>query len=202
MSTSYSNRLCNPSPRDVLWKYDKGVVLTIPADGHLDLPSHIIDDFRSDKPGYEAVKTQMDSYALFLRDPTLPYEVQAIEALEAAVKSLGAMYDDAYNNMRRRAAAAGTYDEEAFAETLAQQGYASLKEKVEQFDERLKRYRKAVGGDTKRLKRQQFDPERTLMFLDPPKEFESKIAMSIFLSEPGNEALRDQHEAWVAAQGA
>lgn len=194
-----SNRLCNPTPFLVTWPYDKGVVLKIEPDGHLDLPVEVMDDFRPDKPGHEAVKVQMDQYGIFLKDPTRAYEDQAMESLTSAVESNESMYKDAYNNMRRRAAASGTYDEEAFAETLEQMGYATLKVKVDTLKSRLAKYRELVTLD-ERILRQQHDPERTLLFLDPPKEFDSKIAMEIFLSEPDNKELREQQEAWLAAE--
>lgn len=191
-----SNRLCNPTQFDVEWPYDKGVKLVIPADGWIDLPVEVMDDFRSDKPGYDAVKVQMNQYGIFLKDPTLPYEKQAIEAIDAAVRSLDGMYKDTHSNMRRRAAAQGTYDEEAFNETLTQMGYADLKRKTEALRDRLDKYRSRVSEDKAIFV--EFDPKRTLIFLDPPKEFDSEIAMEIFLDE--NPELREQHDAWLAAQ--
>lgn len=193
-----SNRLCNPTPFQVVWPYDKGVKLVIPADGHLDLDAMVMDDFRSDKPGHEAVKAQMDQYGIFLRDPTRPYEHQALESLGCAIRSLDGMYQDTYNNLRRRAAAQGTYDQEAFEETLEQMGYGNLKRKVEALKERLVKYESAVSE--RAVVHEEFDPKRTLLFLDPPKEFDSEIAMEVYLAE--NEDVRAQQDAFVAAQEA
>ena len=191
-----SNRLCNPTQFRCVWPYDKGVKLVIEPDGHLDLPVEVMDDFRPDKPGADAVKVQMDQYGIFLRDPTRPYEHQAVEAIASAVKSLGTMYEEAHANLRRRAASQGTYDEEAFAETLRQNGYAALKERVDDLKGRLEKYQKVLGEE--KSVHQEFDPERTLIFLDPPKEFDSKVAMDIFLDE--NPELKAQQEAYLAAQ--
>jgi hypothetical protein len=191
-----SNRLCNPTQFPVEWPYDKGVVLKIQPDGHLDLPVEVMDDFRPDKPGHDAVRMQMHQYGIFLRDPTRPYEAQAIEALEAAVKMQGGIYDDCYNNLRRRAAAQGTYDPEAFEETMTQMGYTGLKAKVDALKKRLEKYQSMVGEEI--TVHQQHDPERTLLFLDPPKEFDSKIAMEVFLAEHPD--IKKKHDAWVAAQ--
>jgi len=193
---NYSNRLCNPTPFPVEWPYDKGVVLKIEPDGHLDVPANIVEDFRPDQPGHDAVKSQMDQYGIFLRDPTKPYEVQAIEAIGAAVKSTQGMYDDAYNNMRRRAAAQGTYDAEAFEETLKQNGYVNLREKAESLRKRLEIYKGKVKVEE--VVYEEYDPEKTLVFLDPPKEFDSKIAMEVFLDE--NPKVKKQHEAWLEAE--
>lgn len=191
-----SNRLCNPTPFRVVWPYDKGVMLTIEADGYVDLPADIMDDFRADKPGADAVKLQMDQYGIFLRDPTRPYEHQAADALAATIKSLGSMYDDAYANLRRRAAQMGSYDEKSFKETLRQNGYENLKEKVEILKKRLGKYQTRIGKETP--VNRGFDPERTLIFLDPPKEFDSKVAMEIFLED--HPELKAKHEAYLAAQ--
>lgn len=192
-----SNRLCNPSPFDVEWPYDKGVKLKIPADGYIDLPVEIMDDFRPDKPGYEAVKLQMDQYGIFLKDPTIPYEKQAVEALEACVRSRKAQYDDAHNNLSRRAAQQGNYDKKSFEETLRQLGFAALKEKTGVIDKRLDKFkRRAVKMEATPTK---YDPKRTLLFLDPPKEFDSEVAMEIFLEE--NPKIKEQHDSWLAAQG-
>ncbi len=191
-----TNRLCNPSPFPVKWNYDKGVFLVIEPDGHLDLAVEVMDDFRSDKPGYEAIKSLMDQFGIFLRDPTRPYEHQAIEALEAYVKVNQMTYDDCRNNLRRAAAAQGTYDEKAFAETLEQMGYAALLERVNKAKARLEYYKEHVSEE--KVIHERYDPERTLMCMDPPKEFDSKIAMQVYLDE--HPETRATHEAWLAAQ--
>jgi len=191
-----SNRLCNPTPFKIKWPYDKGVNLIIEPDGHIDLPVDIMDDFRSDKPGFEAVDFQMKQYGIFLKDPTRAYEHQAIETLEAYIETWTQTYNDCKNNMRRRASAQGTYDEKAFDETLKQMGYAAIMERVEQVKARLKIYQSSVSEE--RVVHQQFDPERTVLCLDPPKEFDSKIAMQIWLEEHPD--VKAQHEAFMEAQ--
>ena len=192
-----SNRICNPSPFDVEWDYDKGVQLKIPADGHLDLTVEVMDDFREGKPGSPEVQGMMNHYGIFLRDPSQPFELQAIKALEASIKDKQGQYNDAHGNLRRNAAAQGTFDEGAFAETLHQMGYTALKAEIERLKGRLTQYTSRVN--TERIIHEQFDLERTLIFLDPPKEFDSKVQMEIFLSE--NPELKERHEKWLAAQG-
>jgi len=196
MPANISNRLCNASPFQVKWDLGKGVVLTLEPDGYLDLERHIMEDFISTNPGYEAVKSQMDQYGVFLRDPTRPYEHQAIEALESYVKIWNAIHRDAVNNMRRRAASQGVLDEKAFAETLNQLGYDALMTKVEKVKKRLVHYKKRVEDEV--VVHEEYDPERTILCMDPPKQFESKIAMQVFLEE--NLEIKKRHEAYLRAE--
>ena len=194
-----SNRLCNPTPFKVVWPWHSGITIPIEADGFADLDVNIMDDFRPDKPGYEAVKNQMDQYGIFLRDPTVPYERQAVDSLRACAKTLQSQYSDAINNLRRKAAANGISDEKAILETMKQQGYEKLRERMETITTRIKRYESHLKETVSENLYQKFDPEKTLIFLDPPKVFDSKVAMEVFLEE--NPRLKKQHNDWLKAQG-
>jgi len=46
----------------------------------------------------------------------------------------------------------------------------------------------------------QFDPTRTLVFLDPPKEFPSRVAMMMFLDTAGNEAIKSEFDRLEGVQ--
>jgi len=156
-----------------------------------------MDDFREGKPGSPEVKSMMNHYGIFLRDPSQPFELQAIESIKASIKDKQGQYNDAHGNIRRSAAAQGTFDEGAFAETLHQMGYTGLKEEIDRLEGRLKQYTSRVNEE--RIIHEQFDLERTLIFLDPPKEFDSKVQMEIYLDE--NPEIKELQEKWLAAQG-
>ncbi len=191
-----TNTLCNPTQFQVKWNYGRGIILVIEPDGQLGLSVEMMDDFVPTKPGYEAIKSLMDQYGIFLLDPSRPYEHQAIEALTACVKVNRSIYNDCKNNMRRRASAQGAYDEKSFAETLEQMGYADLNRRVDALESRLEMYKSRVEAE--KVVHEKYDPEKTLMCEDPPKVFASKIAMEIWLEEhPESKA---KHEAWLGAE--
>ncbi len=192
-----SNRLCNATPFNREWDYDKGIKIPVPANGFVDLDRRVMEDFMPDQPGAEAVQELMKHEGIFLRDPTRTYESQAVEALEACVASREAMYKDVHGNLRRRAAAQGTYDEKAFTETLDNMGYTKLKEDTDVIKKRLKIYMRKLGDSTRPV-HQQHDPEKTLLWKNPPMEFESKVAMEVYLEE--NDKERAEHQLWLKSQ--
>lgn len=192
-----SNRLCNPTPFKAVIDYDKGIKIVVPPDGFVDLDRRVMEDFMPDQPGAEAVSELTNHFGIFLRDPTRNYEAQAVEALEATIRSKESMYNDAHGNLRRRAAAQGTYDEEAFAETLEQMGYKKLMEDIDRLKKRLSIYKRKLTT-TDRPIHQQYDPERTLLWKNPPMEFESRLAMEVYLEE--NDKERAEQQIWLKSQ--
>lgn len=194
-----TNRLCNPTPFTVEWPYDKGVILTIPAYGHLDLEtSQMIEDFRPDSQGSESVGLLMRDYGLFLRDPSVPYEVQALKAIENCTRSKQEMCRMARDGMEKAMAATGNFNQTAVDKQFERLGFKRIEEQVALLEKKAEFYRSQIQ-DTSRPLHRQFDPERTLLFLNPPREFETKIAMLSYLEDhPEHKALQ---EKFLAAQG-
>ena len=192
-----TSRVCNPTPFKVDFNFHGGVNIVIEADGFVDLQSTLASEqFRPDLPGTEAVREEMTQVGIFLRDPMVPFEVQAIKALTGTLNYKKSLYNDAKNNLRSRAAAQGVYNEDAFAETLDRLGYTRLLVDVDKLEKRLKLYQSKVDPATlNRPLHKQYDPKRTLLFLSPPKEFESEIAMEIFLAEHPD--MASKQKAWM-----
>ena len=193
-----TSRLCNPTPFKVDWNFHGGVNIVIEPDGFVDLQNaQMSEQFRPDLPGTESVREEMTQFGIFLRDPMIPYEVQAIKALQGSLKYKSSLYNDAKNNLRSRAASQGIYNEDAFAETLERLGYTRLLVDIEKLEKRIKLYESKIDKSTlNRPLHKQYDPKKTLLFLSPPKEFESEIAMEIFLAE--HPEMASKQKAWMA----
>lgn len=195
---SLTNRLCNPTPFLVDWNYDRGVHIKLQPDGFQDLQDvEMSNQFRPGLPGSETVREGMSQHGIFLRDTTVPYEMQAIDALRGYIRYHESLYNETTGNLRRKAAQTGMNSEEAIQQTLEAMGYVALAARVAKAKDRLKRYENKV--DRTQLDRplhRQYDPKRTLLFMDPPKEFESEIAMQVFLEE--NPKMQERYNAWMA----
>ena len=192
-----TNRLCNPTPFLCDWQYDRGVHIKIEPDGFADLNAAQSEQFRNDVPGTESVRETMAQYGIFLRDLSVTYETQAIKALRECIKFKDTLYKDAERNLTNQAAALGTYEPRAFEQTLESLGYKRLQKEVEKLKKRLAFYESKVDKNTlQRPMHKQYDPKKTLLFMNPPKEFESEIAMEVFLEE--NPDLAAKQKAWIA----
>lgn len=193
-----TSRLVNPTPFKVDFNFHGGQNIVIEPDGFIDLTSTLASEqFRPDLPGTESVREEMTQLGIFLRDPMITYEEQALKALNGTLKYKKSLYDDAKNNLRTRAASQGVYNEDAFAETLDRLGYSRLLVDIEKLQKRIKLYESKL--DKTKMNRplhKQYDPKRTLLFLSPPKEFESEIAMEIFLAE--NPEMASKQKAWMS----
>jgi hypothetical protein len=111
-------------------------------------------------------------------------------------------YEEAANNIRKTRAAGGIVDNpQALEEILRQMGLVSLRERVEKLAFRVKLFSQAVDEQKADSKVSEIDPDRTLLFTDPPKTFETKFALQVYLSEPGNEAVKERYERWREAYG-
>ena len=195
-----TNRLCNPTPFRCKLNWDKGVNIVVPADGHYDLTNAQLVDFQPGQPGSETVQLLMNDHGIFLRDTDRTYEAQAIEALRACRRSKNAHYEESTNNLRRSRAASGIVDNpEALEETFRQLGLTNLKEQVNRLDFRIKALEGEVSRQKAVVSTAKFDPERTLLFVDPPRVFETAFALQMFLAEPENAALKRQYESWKRA---
>jgi len=145
----------------------------------------------------------MGEYGLFLRDGDRTYESQALEALNKCHKAKKTHYEEATNNLRRSRASAGIVDNpEALEETFRQLGLIALRDQVEGLSFRIKQFEKAVAEQKSTKQADTMDPDRTLLFVDPPKVFETKFALQVFLSEPENAGLKVKYEGWRKALAA
>jgi len=193
----FSNRLCNPTPFPVDWNYNAGVYIKIEPDGFFDMTDPIMcEQMRPDVPGGDAIRDEMHHYGIFLRDPSVPYEVQALEALKEMARLVGQRYDAAAGDLKRKAVADGIFNEEAFQEHLDSTGHGALKQRLDKIEARIKMYTKRIDPSLmRRATREQYDPSKTLLFMDPPKVFESAMAMEIFLEE--NPDLKARQDRWL-----
>lgn len=202
-----TNRLFNPTPFPVDINYDKGVHIKIQPDGSFDLPNHMLIDFQGDNPGSETVQMLMNDHGIFLRNTDRTFEAQALECLRACRRSRNAHYEEATNNLRRSRAANGIIDNpEALEETFRQLGLAGetegrlgLREQVQRLDARIKALEKEVATQKTVVAAETVDPDRTLIFTDPPRTFETKFALQMFLSEPENKELKAKYTTWRKA---
>jgi hypothetical protein len=195
-----SNQLCNPTPFLVRINWDKGVDIVIKPDGHYILPNHQLVDFQPGQPGSEAVQMLMNDHGIFLRDQDQTYEAQALKAIVACRRSKNSHFEESTNNLRRSRAAAGIVDNpEALEETFRQLGLMTLRDQVKRLDFRIKQLEAEVAGQKTAVAKDNFDPDRTLIFVDPPKVFETKFALQMFLAESENSALKKQYDAWRKA---
>lgn len=192
-----TNRLCNPTPFLVEWQYDKGVVIKLEPDGFQDLMDvEMSVQFRPGLPGTEAVRECMEQFGIFLRDATVPYEIQAMKSLKGCIRYYEELYKETTASIRRKAPQIGLTSEEAIQQTLDQMGYTALLEKVNKLKARLKKYEdKTDKATVERPLHKQYDPKKTLLFTNPPREFESEIAMQVFLEE--NAPMRARYDAWM-----
>lgn len=195
-----TNRMFNATPFRVKFPWDKGINITIEPDGYLDLSNAQLADFQPGQPGSETVQTLMNDFGLFLRDTDRTFEAQCLDALKACRRSKNSHFEESTNNLRRSRAAAGIVDNpDALEETFRQLGLSNLRDQVQRLDSRIRMVEAEVAKQKTSAAKVKFDPERTLLFTNPPRVFETPFAMKMFLADPANAALKAQWEAWKAA---
>lgn len=192
---SHAAKLCNPTPFFVELPWHRGIDIPIPPFGDAEITMQQMDDFRPGKPGSENVRSVLDFHGLFLYDVDRPYDNQALEALKRSHKAKKSQYDEAVKNLRVQRAQAGIAPQEAaFEENLRQLGYFRLHEEIEKLEKAIEKFKTAVGEGPERSTRPQFDPDRTVMVMDPPRQFPSVAAMEFYLEE--NPEIKAKHEAF------
>lgn len=196
---AYSNKLCNPTPFPVRIKWAAGRNIDIEPFGEVALQSREQqEDFLPDRPGAEAVRMITDFHGVFLLDPDRDYDVQALDGIKRALSSRRERYTKKrQTEIESRAANGLPTDENTIQARLETIGYGKMKAEMEILEKQAKQLEKvAVESDGPSS---QFDPKRTIFVLDPPKEFPSVAAMEFFLDLPGNEKIKERHEAFRAA---
>lgn len=189
-----TNKLINATGFDVRMHYDKGVYIKVPGDGQLDLTMEQMDDFRPGKPGSEEVRLQLNYHGLFLMDGDRSYDEQALEACTASLREKRSQFEGFVSRVRDNRIAQGSpVDDTTMAELIDRAGYGKLEKEVEALKNRVAFLREAVAeSGPGRRQRSQLDPERTCYVCEPPREFPSKTALNLFLSEQ-NDEFRSRH---------
>jgi hypothetical protein len=190
-------RLVNPTPFDVKIPYERGVYINIPSDGDVELSMQQLDDFRPGKPGSEAARKLLDFEGVFLQDTDLSYDLQALRALQTAVTERKDRIKTFTERTRNsRIAGGATVDDATMEDLIQNSGYGRMINDVAKLESRIKTLQVVVSADTsKGSVRQNLDPERTCFVINPPRQFPSKTALAMFLTEHPDIAA--QHEALV-----
>jgi hypothetical protein len=180
---AYAAKLMNPTPWDVKINYEKGIVITIPAFGQVDLTMGQFEDYRPNTPGAEAVYEILDTEGVFLFDTDRPYENQALDTLKRTLKKredLVNTKEKHYTDLTARQNL--NYSPEQMENVFRQLGTVQLREKCEAIKRFIEKYEAVVKKETSR-RRTVLDPDRTVFSTNPPREFPSKVAREFFLSE-------------------
>ena len=180
---AYAAKLMNPTPWDVKINYEKGIVITVPAFGQVDLTMGQFEDYRPNTPGAEAVYEILDTEGVFLFDTDRPYENQALDTLKRTLKKRMDLVNAKVKHYTDQAARQNLkFDDEGLKNIWRQLGVDTLREKCEAIERFIAKYEAVVKKETSQ-RRNVLDPERTVFSTNPPREFPSKIAREFFLSE-------------------
>lgn len=191
-----TDKLCNPTPFEVVIKWEPGIPIIVPPDGHARLNYQQLEDFRPGKPGSEEIRNMIEPDSIFLFDDDKTYDSQALASIERAIKLLSAEYTTRITHLRNSRSAQGMKLDDETLEALVQQiGLDRIRDKIEVLKGRKTLLDKAVSGKDAKIGRQAFDVKRTCFGLNPPREFESETHLAIFLNE--NPELGLAHKKFV-----
>lgn len=198
-----SGRLCNSTPWDVAIPWHK-TKIRIAGDGHFELHPQQVDDFRPGKPGSEEVRRMLNFYGCFLFDTDRSFDVQIYEALQACLAAKKERYRDFVGNLRNERIKAGQSNvlDEDLEGVIQMQGYGAIREQIETMERRIAKL-KTILEDTGELGRRtspKYDPERTCFGTTPPREFQTKLALELFLDE--NPEAAEQHQKFLTQMNA
>ena len=195
-------KMVNPTPFDVKIPYQKGVYIKVPADGDVELSMSQLDDFRPGKPGSEGPKKLLDFEGVFLEDSDLSYDFQALQALNIAVHERETRIKDFIERTKNaRIAGGATVDEATMNDLLTASGYGNMQKVVDKLKARVGVLSSVVDADAhKGAVKQTLDPQRTCFVINPPRQFPSKTALTMFLLE--NPEIAVAHNKFVEAADA
>ena len=206
----YTNKLLNPTPWKVKIPYDKGQYITVPADGEYEFTT--VDqqkDFEPTQPGAEEIRKMLDYFGVFVLNPDLSYDLQALKSLEASYKSKKFTRDEFVQRLRDNRISSGrSIDDGTLEEAIETAGYGTkinertgipgIQGQLDIIQSRIKFLKKAVESDpTRGYMKEKLDPEKTCFVTSPPRQFPSKTALAMFLEE--NPTIKAQHEVWAKA---
>ena len=192
--------LVNPTPFDVSIPYTKGIDINIPADGEVNLTMQQLDDFRPGKAGSEQTEAILAFEGVFLQDSDLSYDFQALEALKAFVRQ---RKDRIRNFVERtkgsRVAGGVAVDDASMNELIESAGYGRMQRAVDKVQARVSILEKIVNEDSNRGSvKHALDPTRSCFVINPPRQFPSKTALAMFLSE--NPDVKAKHDALMGTE--
>ncbi len=188
-------KMVNPTPFDVKIPYERGVYISVPADGESMLSMQQFDDFCPGKPGSEAAKKLLDFEGVYVADSDLSYDYQALQALQVAVRERKERIKNFTDRTRNSRNVAGAPTDDATMEDIFNSaGYGRMEKDVEKLEARIKTLSTVVSADeSKGAVRQTLDPKRTIMVTNPPRQFPSVTAMEMYLNEHPD--IKEAHEA-------
>lgn len=191
-----TNKLCNPTHKDVKFPYDRGVNLKIPADSFIELTMEQEKDFANNLPGSEEARQILDYHGLFMLDGDRSYEEQALESLRKTVREKKAQLDNFVDRIRAQGTATGaTVSDENLEDKKYKAGYKTFEEDLKVLEARVK-YLSGVltqSGFKGKVKAQ-LDPRRTCFATKPPREFPSEVALEMFLVGKPEEFVSQHRE--------
>ena len=188
-------KMVNPTPFDVKIPYTRGIFLKIPADGSLELSMEQLDDFRGGKPGSEETRKILNFEGVFLEDTDLSYDFQALTTLRLAAREREERIKTFIDRTRNSRIAGGATVDDATMEDLIQSaGYGRMQDDVDKLNARIKTLSSVVNEDeAKGAVRQTLDPKRTCFVINPPRQFPSETALTMFLNEHPD--VKAEHDA-------
>lgn len=193
---AFSNKLHNPTPFKVNFNYHKGINFVIDPFSHIDLKMEYVEDFVKDRPGYENVYNEIVMYGVFLEDPNRSYEAQALEALKASLQVREQMVKDVTDNIRKSMAAMGnSFTPEIVDEQLKLSGVFRIQQENKELKELVSVYANVVEQQNPVSSVKTYDLTKTIVVVNPPKEFPTKEAMNFFLSKHPD--IKQKHEEYV-----
>jgi hypothetical protein len=208
---AFVNKLVNPTPWKVKIPYDRGTFLVIEADGEYEFANADMQrDFEPGQPGSEEIRKLIDSNGVFLLNPDLSYDLQALRALQATYKYKKSLRDEMIQRLRDGRIATGrAIDDGTLEEAVESAGYGvklnirtgipGVQGQLDAIQKRIKFLEKAVETDpTRGYVKEQLDPTRTCFVTNPPRQFSSKTGLLMFLEE--NPTIKAQHDKYLKAQ--
>lgn len=187
-----TDRLANPTPFDVKFRYHRGISIRVPADSSINISMEMLEDLRDGKPGSEENRKLLDYYGLFLVDPDVSYDKQALICLKATKRAKSEQHEAFVSRLRDAVFQGKHVDDETMESAIKKAGHDRLRAQVETLDKRIE-FLETSLVDTEVLKPvAQFDPTRTCFGVNPPKEFPSELTLKVFLEE--NPSLREKHD--------
>jgi len=195
--------MVNPTPFDVSIEWHAGRTINVPADSFIYLDNDQIQDFTEGQPGSEAIRSLTRHLGVFVQTDDRSYEVQALEALKSSAESKAVQVRGFMQNARKELRELNlTEADDAFQEYVDSHGYGDkgLRGQVETLKKRVRWLQTKVDEQLAEGKslRAQWDVTRTIMAVDPPREFPTPVQMELFLFE--NPDIARLHNAWKVAQ--
>lgn len=191
-----TNKLVNPTHKDVSFPYNRGIYINIPADSQVDLSVDQMDDFRPGKPGSEEARIQLEYHGLFLLDGDRSYDEQALTSLKSTFKNKKSQLDGFVDRIRAQGTASGApVTPDLIDEQKNKSGYAVMEEDLGIIDKRIKYLEGVLNAKGYKGKvKETLDPKTTCFITSPPRTFPSEHALEMFLLEKPD-SFKKEHYA-------